>query len=351
MVTDFLQNWLQHLRAPWWGVALTYPVCVLLLNILLSLLFGGKARLRELFADLNFFYWLALVPGALPVAYIVNWEATRAVIAALEKNRIDVSAWRHPFLAHTGNWLQWLILALSLTLVLSSCRRYAIVRREKPWFAKPPWPVYLLRSMLTDLPVTYMVCMTVIKLIDSTIALSRVFAYIPSAITVDIWHPDGLCGLKPAYTLLLGQFGVELLVSFMPALMLRTEADQPYSRIYRFGVLIGIAVVITTAFIVLYTFDGAIERVRLSAIATAVDSLRTPQPRLTQLLRELHHTNLLIEYQIAASLPSSLPIPGWLKALGTSRILVLAVEFYSLLQPVLGIPKVPDILRRLLKAD
>jgi len=196
-----------------------------------------------------------------------------------------------------------------------------------------------------------MICLAAINLIDSTIALNRIFIRIPSAIAVDIWQPDGLYGLKPAYELLLGQFGVGLLASFLPALMLLREAEQPYSRMYRAGVLIGIATVIAIASIVLYNFSSAIERVSLSAIAMTVDNLRTPQPQLTKLLQEMCRTNLLIEYQIVASLPSSLPIPGWLKALGTSRILLLAIEFYSLLQPALGTPKVPDILRSLIKMD
>jgi hypothetical protein len=147
------------------------------------------------------------------------------------------------------------------------------------------------------------------------------------------------------------QFSAGLLASFLPALMLRTERDQPYSKMYKLGVLLGVTAVIVTVSIVYGTFNGVMERVSLSAIALAANNLRTPQSQLAQLLQEVRQTNLLIKYQIAVSLPSSLPIPTWLEALGTSRILLLVIEFYSLLQPVLGIPKMPDVLRRLLKVD
>lgn len=122
------------------------------------------------------------------------------------------------------------------------------------------------------------------------------------------------------------------------------------SHLYRIGILIGVATVIVIASSVLYNFN-AIEQVKLSVITPLLDELRSSPPPAS-LSQEAHRANLLIEYQIAESLPSSLfPIPGWLKALGASRIFLLAIELYTLLQPTLKVPKIPDVVRRLIKAD
>ncbi len=180
---------------------------------------------------------------------------------------------------------------------------------------------------------------------------NNLFLQIPDIVTPDKWHPDGLYGLKPAYELLIGQFGVGLLASFLPALMLRREFKQLYSIMYKAGVLVGIVAVIAIASIVLHNFSDALEQTRSSALTITADSLKASLSSATNLVQEMHRMSLLIEYQIVDSFPSSLPLPDWLKALGVSRLLLLAMEFYSLLQPVLGTPKMPDVLRRIIKAD
>jgi len=189
--------------------------------------------------------------------------------------------------------------------------------------------------------------MTVVSLIDSTTALNRAFLQLPQAL--DVWHPDRLYGLDPAYKLLLGQFTVALAISFLPLVILRREANQPYAWMYKTLILAGVMATIVLASVTLWNFNHALERVRLAGITATVDELHSIPLRPTTQFDATHQICVLLEYQNIVALPKSLPIPGWLAFLATSRTLLIAVELYSLLQPVLKTPAVPKLVRKWLE--
>ncbi|MGQ9585289.1 MAG: hypothetical protein ACUVXG_07805 [Anaerolineae bacterium] len=286
----------------------------------------------------------------MPALYVVNWEAISQAIFTLQGDGINVAAWRFRLFVALDPWFQWLALAVSAVIVVLSIWRYMTSRSEKTLLTErlPRW-LYLFRVCLVDIPVAYMISMTVVNAFDFIAALNRVLTNIPTFVTVDALHPDGLYGLRPAYNLLLGQLATGLLLSFVPLLILRREAQQWYAWQYKAATTVGIAITIGFALAVLANFNRAIDQVRFAEVASIVGRLHSSQAQQPSLLEEVYRANLLAEYQIAVSLPSSIPIPGWLQALGTSRLLLLAGEAYSLLQPVLGTPKIPDVLRRAAK--
>jgi len=344
---DFLRSWLQYLAVPWWLFGVAYAAFDILVNALLCAIFGGRARLRQYVSDPIGILWSLFLPGPIALIYVANWTATVAATTALADSGIDLLMYRHDVLRYADNWLQWLALALALASAAISFWRYHFQRTAKLWFTTP-WIFHVIRVSLFDLPLGYMGIMTLVNFVDSTIAFNRAFLQLPR--TLDVWHPDRFYGLDPAYELLLGQFTVALAISFLPLVMLFREADQPYAWTYKTLILSGVVATIVLGGITLLNFNHALERVRLAAITSVVNELHSLPPQPVTLFDAARQIGTLLKYENIVDLPKSVPIPGWLTFLGTSRTLLIAVELYSLLQPVLKTPSVPTLVRKWLES-
>ena len=346
MAADSLRSWLQYLPMPWWLFGVAYAAFDVLVNVLLCALFGGRARLRQYASDPIGILWSFLVPGPIALIYVANWTALAAAITVLADNGIDMLMYRLPVLRYTGNWVQWLALALAVANATISFRRYRFQRTDRTWFTSP-WIFHVVRTCLFDIPLGYMMIMTLITFIDSTVAFNS--AFLQHSQTLDIWHPDGLYGLDPAHKLLLGQFTVVLAISFLPLVILSREADQQYARMYKALVLAGVLATIVLGGVTLWSFNHAVKQARLAAITSVVDELHNLPTQPGTVFEAQCQIGTLLKYQNTVDLLESVPIPGWLALLGTSRMLLIAVELYSLLQPVLKMPSVPTFVRKLLK--
>ena len=348
MGADVLQTWLQRSALASWAIGVAYALLWLVFDVSACLAFGRKQELLgQLWQDPIHLWWLILFPGMVPIGYTLNFRATVSAVSSMRTNGIFVLACRHEVFTCSDAFPQWIALILSLLICLAGLRR----RDKSLWFTKLPLPIRLLRLMIMDLPVTYMACKLTIDLIDWALAVNKVFVLLPRFIAVDIWHPDGLYGLKPAYNLLLSQAGIGLIASFLPMLVLHREAGQSYSWMYRTVLVLAVLAVLAFAAASWINLDSALERVKVSAVTTVTKRLRSLPWPPTALLQETRRLNLLIEYQIARAVASTAPIPDLVKGLGISRFLLALIEVYAVLQPVLRLPQLPKALRRMVRAD
>ncbi|RMH35305.1 MAG: hypothetical protein D6694_14785 [Gammaproteobacteria bacterium] len=353
MFDDMFFQWINSLNVPWFGIVVIYALSDYLFNIVMCPLMGGFAnveifslrkrrflrlkqvslafhqftlgareRLREFFQDRLSWLWPMTVLAPSTAVYLISKQKINLAVKLLHQSGLQISDYRMAVFAVMGTSVQHVVWGVAFVLAVGTFIRYRR-RSETTWFSKSI-TYHFLRTMLFDFVISYVVLSSALQWIDFATALFRMLK--DDSIVYPVFHSDLLYGLKPAFDATMFLTVLFLIVSLTPTTMLLREKDEKYSWMYYWLVYGCIVIVAITGGILLVQFNQRLEAIQKSNLQTVIQNFHLDN------IDGNHGTGLIIGleyYRTILNLPSSLPIPQWIKFLFSGRVLILALEIYE----------------------
>jgi hypothetical protein len=307
---------------------------------------GGIQRWNEFKADSLSWAWpitILLIPTAL---YGLTRTGINNVVISLVKVGIPISAYRLPPYYWFGDNIQYIIWVISFVMAMEAFVRYSRYRTKLTWFSKSA-VFHFTRVLLFDFVLSYFIINIFMLWLDFSTSFLRLLS--DNSISYDIFNPDLMYGLKPAYDIVIGISFALVVISFLPTIMLIREKQEKYSFIYYYSIYTGLAVIFIFTGILIYYFNQRLQIIQAAALKNIVDginlNIKTVPPGMN-----LNQISLGLQYyDLIKSLPNSFPIPFWFENILGFRVLVLIFEFLFLLSPKGEKRSMSEIIKRIIK--
>jgi len=281
---------------------------------------GGNKLTREFLSDKLSWVWpitILAVPTILFGFSIITIESTNT---SLRKMTFNSFGYSNLFFQENIQCFLW---GIAFFLSAGTFYRYQRQRSKTTWFSKH-WVFNLLRTMLFNFPLSYMILTTILVWIEFSLSLHQFLS--DNNVYYSFLHPDMLYGLKTVYKTVLSMGGALTALSFLPTIMLIREKQEKYSKMYFFLVYSGIIALFIMFGLLVFRFDQRLGNIKESALNATQKQMTTDKADgdFQKVITDLQY------YQIASSLPSGFPIPPWANTLLSVRSIVLVFEIIKL---------------------
>ena len=330
MLADPLSQLFQKIPLPWFVIVFLYA----LLDISVNAIYLHKRKeLKKTFReDYLLILWplLILVPVVSLFFYVSN--------VSLELNAHLHSLGRTDIYLFGKNakkiWALMGFVALAHTGM--SYYRYQKLDHDTPdekkrFFTRNP-RFHLLRVILFDLPMAFMILVLSVRVLEHSFIIHRLLSTLSSPSSF-LYPPDGMYGYKWIYDIIMTYFVVGILLSFVPGIMLIREKNTSYSKVYIAGIVFLELAVIASFGLLTYDFHMTIQSIcyhflyQLSPMVVTNAEIIRKMPA-TDISRQEIYLNL---YNLLQELPCGFHIPEWLKGILGVRLITYIFEIYPLI--------------------
>lgn len=229
---DPLISLFEYFHVTWYGILIFYALFSVLVDFIFLNLFdqkkyGGPGRYKEYLKNkLNWLYWPVFIMGGVAAATVITFNFSIHIEEELFNHGFSYFELSIPLFREDFPF----IFSLLLAFLISSFTLLRHLTETKLFFTKPVI-FNVVRSILFDFPLAYMVCISIVRVLNQLIVLYRFYTsdWVPPSFLV----ADNFFGLRWAHSLLINQIIIGILVSFVPLIMLtRKEMAEKHAKEY-----------------------------------------------------------------------------------------------------------------------
>jgi len=229
---DPLYNFCSYLNFNWYSFAIFYAllsnfVDFVFLNVFNGIKYGGPERYKKYLKNkLNWLFWPVFIMGGVSSAYIITGQFSTEISKNISNYGISYQSLD---ISHIYKDYAFVV-CLIISLGISGYTLWRHVKETTLFFTKPLLFI-IIRTILFDLPLSYMVCTSILRVVDQVVVLHRFYS--SGWLPISYLTADSFYGLRWAHSLLIKQIALGLIISFVPLIMLsRKEMATKHAKEY-----------------------------------------------------------------------------------------------------------------------
>lgn len=319
----------------WFHVLILYALFSNLVDFIFLKLFdtvqyGGPGRYKTYLKNkLNWLFWPLFIMGGVAAAYVITYNFSVHIDHNLISHGYSYLDLSLPLFREDFPYKFCLIVAF----LISS---FTLLRhiRETTLFFTQPRIFSVVRTLFFDFPLAYMVCISVLRMMDQLIVLYQFYTsdWMPPTFLI----ADNFFGLKWAHSLLINQIMIGILVSFVPLIMLtRKEMAEKHAKEYIASPILYLLAVAVPLIILSVALDSKLATIHEYFMQETIQEItqlqidNNPDNTLESIL-------LYQELEKISALPDRIDLPALLEgSLGAAVLFWVGFIFDKLLGNVL----------------
>jgi hypothetical protein len=233
MFKDPLLDLFSSFNFTWYSILLFYAIFSNVVDFIFLNAFdkkyGGPGRYPNYLKEkLNWLYWPLFIMGGTSAVYLVTANYSSQIDGNIVNHGYDYQQFSFPLFS--SNFIYIICLVIGIVATTFTLIRHTKVK-DPPLFFTQPIGFIIVRSLLFDLPLSYMICTSIVRVLDQVFVLHGF--YTSGWLPLSYLASDSFYGLSWAHSLLIKQIFIGLIASFLPLIMLnRRQMAAKHAKEY-----------------------------------------------------------------------------------------------------------------------